>query len=113
MILINIHSSEAIEIALAILKRHWLILAFIIVTVKVFQSRWFHPLSKFPGPFLGSVTYWYSVYVFFTYRAHELEYDLNKKYGMWTLTTVEARIFEYINNYRLCLSASTKHAFLQ
>lgn len=81
MALINVSSSEAIETALALLKRHWLTLAFIVVTAKVFQSRWLHPLSKFPGPFLGSVTYWYSVYTFFTYRAQELEYNLAKKYG--------------------------------
>jgi len=105
---INISSSEAIEMALALLKRHWLILAFIVVTANVFRNRWLHPLSKFPGPFLGSITYWYSVYMFFTYRAHELEYDLGKKYGTWTLTDPLGSV----NNYRFCLSNSTKHNLL-
>ena len=85
MTLVNVSSTEVIKTVLALLKGHWLILAFTVVTTKVLRSRWFHPLSKFPGPFLGSVTYWYSVYTFFTYRAQELEYDLNKKYGAWAL----------------------------
>jgi len=89
MTVINVSSSEVIETALALLKRHWLILTFTVVTAKVLQNRWLHPLSKFPGPFLGSVTYWYSVYIFFSYRAHELEYDLNKKYGRWALIDLQ------------------------
>lgn len=79
-----ISSSEILETALGLLKRHWIILAVIVVTTRVVRNRWMHPLSKFPGPFLGSVTYWYSVYTFFTYKAQEIEYDLQKKYGRWT-----------------------------
>ena len=98
MTLINISSSEAIVTALALLKHHWLILAFVVVSAKVFQNRWCHPLSKFPGPFLGSVTNWYSVYIFFTYRAHEVEYDLTKKYGTWTLTDRQQGILTIIGS---------------
>ncbi|KAI1491133.1 cytochrome P450 monooxygenase [Biscogniauxia mediterranea] len=42
-------------------------------------NRFFHPLAKFPGPFPGSITEWYLVYVICSVPTFGLE--LHKKYG--------------------------------
>ncbi|KAF4626141.1 hypothetical protein G7Y89_g12020 [Cudoniella acicularis] len=35
---------------------------FIYIVITVVYRLWFHPLAKYPGPFLGRFTDWYSVY---------------------------------------------------
>lgn len=42
-------------------------------------NRYFHPLSKFPGPFLGTITQFYLVYVIASVPTYGLE--LHRKYG--------------------------------
>ncbi|KAI1398503.1 cytochrome P450 monooxygenase [Hypoxylon fuscum] len=49
-----------------------------ILSVAVY-NRFFHPLAKFPGPFLGAMTDWYLVYVICSVPTFGLE--LHKKYG--------------------------------
>lgn len=43
-------------------------------------NRYFHPLAKFPGPLLGSMTDWYLVYIICSVPTFGLE--LHKKYGI-------------------------------
>lgn len=44
-------------------------------------NRYLHPLRRFPGPFWGSVTEFYKLWLFATKESHTIEYDLHKKYG--------------------------------
>ena len=41
----------------------------------------FHPLAKYPGPLLGRITDWYSVYRAWTGKRHVDFYNLHQKYG--------------------------------
>lgn len=49
--------------------------------------RYWSPLSKFPGPFWGSVTNLYAVYAYFTGKQHLIQYELHKKYGQTSALT--------------------------
>lgn len=51
------------------------------LAAEIIYLRHFHPLAGFPGPFLGSISNFYAVYMFFTWRMEELEMELHKKYG--------------------------------
>lgn len=57
----------------------------IYVTSLVVYRRWFHPLSKVPGPFWASITHFYIVkYNLFSERSQfylQVE-KLHQKYGM-------------------------------
>jgi len=78
-------AAEAGAIALSYIKSHYFLVGFGLVVAKlastVIYNKWFHPLSRFPGPFFAAVSDWYCVYTFFTYKSEELEYALHKKYG--------------------------------
>lgn len=50
------------------------------VLVKCTYNRYFHPLANFPGPFFGSLTDWYFVYMITSIPT--IGMDLHKKYGM-------------------------------
>lgn len=64
---------------------HWgkalLSLTFAHLLWTVIWRRWLSPLSKFPGPFWGSVTDLYSVYINLYSQQHLAHYELHKKYG--------------------------------
>ncbi|KAI1628552.1 cytochrome P450 [Exophiala viscosa] len=49
--------------------------------VAIVRKRWFHPLSKFPGPFLASQTDLWRVYHLWTRRMPENLIKLHEKYG--------------------------------
>lgn len=56
-------------------------------TVKVFAvilyRLTFHPLAKHPGPFLGRITDWYSVYQAWKGDRHLDFVDLHERYGIF------------------------------
>ena len=59
---------------------------------QIVYYRFFHPLSKFPGPFWASVTRLYITY----YNLKETEYtlvlDLHKKYGKFNHSNWQSNI---------------------
>ena len=57
---------------------------------KAVYNRYFHPLSGFPGPVLGSITDFYLVYIIASVPTFGLE--LHKKYGMESLSQNVAMI---------------------
>ena len=48
----------------------------------VVKNRYFHPLSKFPGPFWGSITNLYCSLMILTGESQKTEFDFHKKYGI-------------------------------
>lgn len=82
-------SSQAWVILSAIVSRLTLVnvLLFVLVYIalsalyQIVYYRFFHPLSKFPGPFWGSVTRLYITYHNFVGHEPELCTELHKKYG--------------------------------
>lgn len=51
----------------------------------IISRRWFSPLSKFPGPFWGSITDLYSAYINFSGKLYLVQYDLHRKYGKYPI----------------------------
>jgi hypothetical protein len=51
------------------------------VVRQIVYYRWFHPLSKFPGPFWASVTRLWVAYRNVKEDEYLTEYKLHKKYG--------------------------------
>jgi len=47
----------------------------------IVYQRYFHPLARFPGPFLGSVTNFLKVYHLYTGNMPQIMLDLHQKYG--------------------------------
>jgi len=43
--------------------------------------RYFHPLSKYPGPFLASITRWWLAFEIFSGKHEQHIRKLHKKYG--------------------------------
>lgn len=58
--------------------------AVVYVLLNSVYNRYLHPLRRFPGPFWGSVTEFYKLWLFATKESHTIEYDLHKKYGMYS-----------------------------
>ena len=71
--------------ACQIILRHWLlsILSAVVLFAlnRCYYTRYCHPLSKFPGPFLGGVTDFYHLSLFASKKVHIKLYDLHKHYG--------------------------------
>ena len=44
-------------------------------------NRYFHPLRRFPGPFWGSVSDFFKLWILHTKQAHTLGLDYHEKYG--------------------------------
>ena len=56
--------------------------------------RFFHPLSKFPGPFWGSVTRLWIAYHNVKEDEPYVEHELHKKYGMRLFMAFNAHLQE-------------------
>jgi hypothetical protein len=59
----------------------------------------FHPLAKYPGPFCGRITDWYSVYHIVKGDAHVNFYRLHEKYGKDKQTTTQVETPAYVINF--------------
>lgn len=53
------------------------------VLYQIVYYRWFHPLSKFPGPFWASVTRLWIAYHNLKEDECQVAQDLHKKYGQY------------------------------
>ena len=51
--------------------------------LKGLYNRYFHPLRKFPGPFWGSVTDFYKLFIISKMDAHTRGVEMHKKYGRY------------------------------
>jgi hypothetical protein len=51
------------------------------VVLGAVYRRYFHPLSKYPGPFMASITRWWMVKEIFSGKHEEHIRKLHKKYG--------------------------------
>lgn len=58
-----------------------LFLMYLAIAGHVIKNRYFHPLSKFPGPALGSITNLYCSLMILTGKSQQMELDFHKKYG--------------------------------
>lgn len=45
-------------------------------------NRYFHPLAKFPGPFLASISDLNNALQYFSGQEHLVDWEMHKKYGM-------------------------------
>lgn len=52
------------------------------IAENVIATRYFHPLSQFPGPFFASISRLWIVYYNLLGKEYLKEYDLHKKYGI-------------------------------
>jgi hypothetical protein len=69
------------EPLLRILKVYWPVLVSAFLVSRCIYRRYFHPLSKVPGPFWGSITGLYWLYVFFSGTQNLTQIELHAKYG--------------------------------
>ena len=80
------HIGEFISDARSFFRAHLglVILGFMYLALvsHVVQNRYFHPLSKFPGPFWGSITNLYCSLMILTGESQRMEFDFHKKYGI-------------------------------
>lgn len=52
-----------------------------VILLRGFYNRYLHPLRNFPGPFWGSVTDFYKLFIVSKMDAHTRGLELHKKYG--------------------------------
>lgn len=64
----------------------------------IIKTRYFHPLSQFPGPFWASITRWWIVYHLLKGDEYSILYELHKKYGkLLKLSAAMKRIADTIS----------------
>ena len=69
----GVHISSVFLIGVAAFLVYWLAI--------IIYNRFFHPLRKFPGPFLGSITNWYYVFAIRFGRGDLYMRTAHEKYG--------------------------------
>lgn len=82
---------------------------FLYTVGKCIYNKFFHPLAKFPGPFLGGFTDWYLVYVICSVPTFGLE--LHKKYG--NIQEILSSSILLTPDRRPHRKARAKHAIIQ
>ncbi|OAL45725.1 cytochrome P450 [Pyrenochaeta sp. DS3sAY3a] len=75
------HHNIVIAIGNPRLSVHFLVLSIVLIGIYVVYYRYFHPLSKFPGPFLASFTNVWKAYHLSTLRMPETITKLHEEYG--------------------------------
>ena len=67
---------------------HYLLFAFLLCVIagvlKGIYNRCFHPLRNFPGPFWGSFTDFYKLYIFASKHIPSATMDLHEQYGLFS-----------------------------
>ena len=56
--------------------------SFLLFFARCIYNRYFHPLRHIPGPFWGSVTEGYKLYLLLAKHIPSFNYDLHQTYGM-------------------------------
>jgi cytochrome P450 len=67
--------------AIAVLKQHWLLLIVTLYLTSCIHTKYFHPLSKIPGPFLASFSKLWIIYHAFGGNQHWIQIACHKRYG--------------------------------
>ena len=60
---------------------HWLLVALVAGVAWLARNRYHNNLSKYPGPFLASLTDWWRFFDVYGRRAEVTQIALHKKYG--------------------------------
>ena len=72
-------------VLLGLAERNYVVAIFSVIALfavlKGLYNRYLHPLRKFPGPFWGSVTDFYKLYVVSKMDAHTRGVEMHKRYG--------------------------------
>lgn len=68
-----------------------LLLSLALLIKSIVVTRYFHPLSKFPGPFWASVTRLWIAVVSLSGKEHEVLYKLHERYGKRNVVAAVAR----------------------
>ena len=72
-------------VLLGLAEKNYVVTIFSVIALfavfKGLYNRYLHPLRKFPGPFWGSVTDFYKLYVVSKMDAHTRGVEMHKKYG--------------------------------
>ena len=69
------------ELSISLILKLALIVPIGYVFIGAIYRRYFHPLSKYPGPFLASITRWWMVSEIFSGKHEQHIRALHKKYG--------------------------------
>jgi hypothetical protein len=69
------------EALLDVLTRHWLALTGVAVAAWLLRNRYHNGLSKFPGPFMASLTNWWRFVDVYGQRPEITHRNLHAKYG--------------------------------
>jgi hypothetical protein len=66
---------------LLLLRQHWVLTILFLFAARELKSRYLHPLSKIPGPFLASVSKLWIIYHAFGGNQHLVQIKCHEKYG--------------------------------